>query len=314
MNASKSASRTDIPRVVETFVPFGARLEGLDFRRPSDEAVAAVKRALGQHHVLVSRGHVAPDDDEITAYFRRFGTLCAETPEVKAHYARLAKLVPEYLEGGAAEIGTRYNLSNVEEDGKKLGGLGNRELEWHNDQSDMPRLKTISCLEALDFEQGAGNTFFCDMYAALDALPRETRQALDGLYAIHDSSRYRSADGANIAAAPSASHPVILAHPDTGRRCLYVNPNFTSSIVGLAKDESDEILKTVFAHAYRPEFIYEHLWRTGDLVIWDNVGLQHMRPPIDPTRRRTLRAFQGVAETLSVRLPGAAASALRGAA
>jgi taurine dioxygenase len=232
----------------------------------------------------------------MSIFFKDFGILSMETPEVKAHFARLAKLVPEYLENGAAEIGARFTLSNVEKDGKKVGGLGNRELEWHNDQSDLPRLKMISCLEALDFEQGAGNTFFCDMYAVLESLPKSFRNQLENTFAIHDSSRYRSAEGSAINTAPSASHPIMLAHPETGRRCLYVNPNFTSAIVGLPKDESDALLAELFKRAYQPEFIYEHPWQTGEVLIWDNIGLQHMRPAIIPTKRRTLRVFQGVSE------------------
>jgi taurine dioxygenase len=289
-------SASAIPRVVETFVPFGARIEGLDFGKPSPEATEALKQALAQHHVLVSRGHPAPDDQSMSRFFSNFGVLSLETPEVKAHFARLAKLVPEYIEEGATEVGARFNLSNVEKDGKKLGGLGNRELEWHNDQSDLPRLKLISCLEALDFEEGAGNTFFCNMYAALEALPKALRNQLENTFATHDSSRYRSQDGTNIATAPSTSHPILLAHPETGRRCLYVNRNFTSAVIGLPKPESDRLLDRLYAHAYRDAFVYEHRWRTGDVLIWDNVGLQHMRPPIVATKRRTLRVFQGVSE------------------
>jgi taurine dioxygenase len=295
-----------IPQVVETFVPFGARIEGLDFRDTSAAATTTVKRALAKYHLLVSRGHNQPDDTTITRFFANFGTLSFETPEVKNHLATLAKLVPEFLEDGAAEIGARFNLSNVEKDGKKMGGLGNQELEWHNDQSDLPRLKIISCLEALDFELGASNTFFCDTYAALEALPKEFRNQLENVFAVHTSSFYRSSKGTDIATPQSTSHPVMLAHPETGRRCLYVNGNFTTAVVGLGKEESDGLLKQLYDHAYQQEFIYEHPWQTGDIVIWDNVGLQHMRQPTVAAKRRTLRAFQGVSEAWNLRAPSLA--------
>lgn len=287
-------SATEI-RTVQTFAPFGAVIEGLDFRKPSRDAVVAVKRALAQHHLLVSRDHPAPGDSDIATFFEGFGELSSRTPEVKAHFKRLSSLVPEYLENGD-EVGERFNLSNVEENGKKKGGLGNRELEWHNDQSDLPRLKMLSCLEALEFEPGAGNTFFCDMYAALETLPDELRRQLEHRTALHDSSRYKSSDGRNFETAPAAAHPVALPHPETGRRCLYVNRSFTSRIIGLPEDESAKLLSRLYEHAYRPEFIHEHEWQTGDIVIWDNVGLQHMRNPLDGSKRRTLRVFQGVSE------------------
>ncbi|MEQ8736123.1 MAG: TauD/TfdA family dioxygenase [Rhodospirillaceae bacterium] len=286
-----------IPHISETFAPFGARIEGIDFRNaPSDEIVAALKRALAQHHVLVSRGHPTPGDEDIEQFFSAFGDLSSNTPEVKEHFRRLAKLVPEYIEEGAEEVGSRFNLSNVEEDGKKMGGLGNRELEWHNDQADLHRLKTISCLEALEVDPEAGRTYFCDMYAVLETLPQTLRSRLENAFAIHDSSKYRSDDGSSNTLAPSASHPILLAHPETGRKCLYVNPNFTSRVIGLPETDSQSLLDILFSHSYHDEYVYEHHWRTGDIVFWDNVGLQHMRKPLDSTKRRTLRVFQGVSE------------------
>jgi len=83
---------------------------------------------------------------------------------------------------------------------------------------------------------------------------------------------------------------------ETGRRCLYVNPNFTSQIVGLSESDSRGLLDRLFDYAYRDEYIYEHRWQTGDIVFWDNVGVQHMRKPLDASKRRTLRVFQGVSE------------------
>jgi taurine dioxygenase len=157
-------------------------------------------------------------------------------------------------------------------------------------------LKTISCLEAIEVDDGAGSTYFCDMYAVVESLPRSLRKQLKDTFAVHDSSRYRSAAGETNSLAPSATHPIILAHPETDRDCLYVNPNFTSRVVGLSEEENARLLQTLFSYSYRAEFIYEHHWQTGDIVIWDNVGLQHMRKPLDPTKRRTLRVFQGVSE------------------
>ena len=285
--------------ITEGFLPYGALIEGLDFAQDDPQMVESIKRALAGHHLLVSRTHEKPSDEQIARFFAQFGQLSSETPEVRAHFARLAKLVPEYVEDGAETIGTRFNLSNVEEGGKKKGGLGNRELKWHNDQADLPRLKTLSCLEALEFEAGAGNTFFCNMYLAAEALPAAMRRQLTSVSALHSSASYRSDSGNSFEAAPSASHPVLLRHPETGRECLYVNPSFTTQIVGLPEDESRGLLDRLFEHAYSDEFVYEHQWREGDLLIWDNVGLQHKRNPLDASKRRTLRVFQGVSETWS---------------
>lgn len=297
---------SSLPEITQVFSPYGAEVRGINFSKPSPEVTATIKRMLVQHHVLVSRGHPTPQDEDISNFFEGFGELSERTPEVQAHYRRLSKLVPEYLEKGANKVGTRFMLSNVEEGGKKLGGLGNRELQWHNDQADLPRLKTISCLEAIDFEAGAGNTFYCDMYAALEAMPADLRKQLDGIFGLHDSKRYKSNDGATHDEAPSAVHPVALAHPESGRKCLYVNESFTSGIKGMRQEDSDKLLAMLYEWAYRPEFVYEHQWQSGDIVIWDNVGLQHMRNALDPTKRRTMRVFQGVSEALRIPAPLAA--------
>ena len=288
-------------RIRETLRPFGVVISGVSFDQVTQTQAEQVGRLLTQHHLLVCRDHTPPSDENIESFFEAFGELSNRTPEVRAHFQRLAKLVPEYLEDGADEIGSRFNLSNVEENGQKKGGLGNRELSWHNDQADLARLKIISCLEAVEVDPGAGSTYFCNMYTAAETLPVPLRKQLEGMVAVHDSSKYRSASGEHITNAPAASHPVLLAHPVSGRRCIYVNESFTSYIVGLSGEQSAELLRRLREHAYKDEHIYEHKWCTNDILIWDNVGLQHMRKPLDPQKRRTLRVFQGVSEAL--RLP-----------
>jgi taurine dioxygenase len=88
---------------------------------------------------------------------------------------------------------------------------------------------------------------------------------------------------------PRYSHPVVRTHPATGRKALYVNRLMTVEIEGLPREESNRILDFLFAHQERPEFVYEHVWRPGDLLMWDNRCTLHARTDFSPTERRLMR-------------------------
>jgi taurine dioxygenase len=88
---------------------------------------------------------------------------------------------------------------------------------------------------------------------------------------------------------PSCVHPVVRTHPATGRKALYVNRLMTVRIEGLPAEESDELLDTLFAHQERREFVYEHVWRPGDLLMWDNRCTLHARTDFSPDERRLMR-------------------------
>jgi alpha-ketoglutarate-dependent taurine dioxygenase len=106
------------------------------------------------------------------------------------------------------------------------------------------------------------------------ALMKDMRRVAEALQAI--TSHYRR-------------HPVILRHPDSGREILYVNPGITKYIIGMPRDESDDLLKQLHTHSTRPSYVYSHDWQLGDLVMFDTLGTLHRREAWDPTERRVMR-------------------------
>ena len=128
--------------------------------------------------------------------------------------------------------------------------------------------------------------------AAYETLPDAIRRRIEGRRALN---AYHYDSGATIRSAevpddaPSYAHPVVRTHPATGRKALYVNRLMTRRIEGLPPPESEELLNILFDHQERPEFVYEHVWRPGDILMWDNRCTLHARTDFSPDERRLLR-------------------------
>jgi taurine dioxygenase len=116
---------------------------------------------------------------------------------------------------------------------------------------------------------------FANQYLAYDSLTPAMRQLLDGLRAVHTGAIFLRLAGADESAAPTAVHPVVRTHPETGRRALYVNAVFTSHFDGMTVEESQPLLQWLYAHCSQPNLTFRHRWSTGDLVMWDNRCVQH---------------------------------------
>jgi taurine dioxygenase len=123
---------------------------------------------------------------------------------------------------------------------------------------------------------------FCSLYAAYEALSPRLQEILEGFTAVHDFGyasrgvfRAEQASRDQLDATPAVEHPVVTIHPETGRKVLFVNPGFTSHIVGLHEAESRALLDFLFRHMTQPEFIYRHRWSARDLVMWDNRCTMH---------------------------------------
>ena len=128
---------------------------------------------------------------------------------------------------------------------------------------------------------GGGDTLFADMEAAYATMPAANRQQLWALSAVHASDhvypdRYadRGADETSVYT-PSAVHPVVRTHPETGRRSLFVNPSFTVAIEGMSPGDSDALLGNLHEHCTRPEFQIRYRWAPHDVLLWDNRRIQH---------------------------------------
>lgn len=260
---------------------FAAVVEGLALWQGLDDAARrALIAAWGEHGVLVFPRQ-ALGEAELLAFSRNFGA-----PEriVRADWA--SRVCPEIT-----------YVSNMRDDaGRAIGGLGSGELAWHTDQSYMAQPATGSFLYGTEIPATGGRTFFANLYLAYEALPAATAKAIAGRRAVFSyAKRVSGYEGEQPDAAeirrrtPDVLHPLVNAHPVSGRKALYLDPSTTVGIEGLPRDEGEALLDELARHATRPDFVYAHEWRVGDLIMWDNGFLLHRREPYDASQNRLLK-------------------------
>jgi taurine dioxygenase len=274
-------------RVVPTGGPLGADIEGVDLSVSlSDAQFSAIESAWMQNLVLRFRGQRLTDPN-LVSFSRRFGELETAPIRSDAHPSELENL-PEVLV-----------VSNIVENGKSLGSLGNYEAEWHTDMSYRELCPSASILYAIEIPAVGGDTSFSNMYAAYESLPESVRDQIETLGCRHDASRNSAGElrkgykeVTDPREAPGAIHPLVRTHPVTRRRALFLGRRRNAYIPGLPLEESESLLDLLWAHAARPEFAWTQKWREGDLIIWDNRCTMHRRDALDPASRRLLHRTQ----------------------
>jgi alpha-ketoglutarate-dependent taurine dioxygenase len=274
---------TTAPRRNEaaTYTPLtphiGCRVEGVDIAQPmSDAAFARLRRALGDHSLLV-----LPDQDitpeQHIAFSRRFGPL-------EDH------VLSDFCLPGHPEI---FVVSNIIEDGRHIGAYGGSK-RYHSDLSYLAEPSLGSLFYCLECPGGSGQTAFASMQAAFDALPQAMQERLQGLDAVHDYVwNYERAHTTRPpltpdqkAKTPPILHPAVRTHPETGRPSLFISEVFTRTFEGEDEAESQRLIAELMAFAERPEFVYVHEWTPGDLIIWDNRSSVHKAMPFDEANAR----------------------------
>lgn len=253
---------------------FAAEITGLDLAQPlGDNVFGAVRQVwLDAGGLLVIRDQKLTTDQHI-AFSRRFGPLFGAPGETP-----LQQTVSRYIHPDHPEI---YRVSNKIRDGEPMG-RARAGTYWHSDVSFKERPAAASILHAIEVPPVGGDTLYANMTAAYEALSETMKAALAPLRAVHDFAQTAAAQFAkpivvedDLKGANRSVHPVVRTHPETGRKCLYVNPGMTTHLDGFDAPGSKAILDFLFAHATRPEFVYRHRWRQGDVVIWDNRSLMH---------------------------------------
>lgn len=264
----------------------GAHVTGIDLSKPlSAAALDVVSEAWRTYLVLVFPGQFI-DDERLIAFTRNFGELDPPGPNPYG-----APFLPEHPEINV--------ISNVMQDGKPIGNLGAGEAIWHADMTytDVPPMGAV--LAAHEIPKGEGNTYFANMYAALDALPASLRAKIEGRTCVHDAT-YNSAgvmrkgygEVTDPRAAPGARHPLIVSHPHTRRAALFLGRRRNAYIEGLELADSEATLDALWAHVAKPEFSVAHTWTEGDVLMWDNMATLHRRDAFTPTARRVLHRTQ----------------------
>jgi taurine dioxygenase len=273
--ASKQPFQSAGIRVRPLSAAIGAEIIGADLLEPLDDATfEQILAAWHQHLVILLRDQKLTEEDQVR-FAERFG------PPARIHTKQFVQKHPAVM-----------LISNIREDGKPIGALPDGEMHFHTDQCHQERPAMASMLYAIEIPSKGGNTLFANAYIAYETLPSDLKRRIQGRKAVnaYDYDSAATIRGGDVSPdAPSYAHPVVRTHPATGRKALYVNRLMTRHIEGLPPQDSEELLNRLFDHQERPEFIYEHVWRPGDILMWDNRCTLHARTDFSPHERRLLR-------------------------
>lgn len=255
----------------------GAEISGIDLSEDLDEQrFSEVRRAFHENLVVFFRDQNLTEDQH-KAFGRRFGTL-----NVHPRYIPLE---------GHPEI---FPIRKDPEHTKIVGA------SWHQDLTHLEAPPLGSILYALEVPPVGGDTLFSNQYAAYESLSDGMRDLLDGLTAVHDNriqapkatearnskmtSKLR--DNPDEEEEPEMEHPVVVTHPETGRKSLFINRPRTHRFKGMTEEESRPLLQFLFEHSHRPEFSCRFRWEKGSVAFWDNRCVMHKALNDYPGHRR----------------------------
>jgi taurine dioxygenase len=266
--------------------PLGAEVSAVDLAKPlAPGDVETIEDAWRTRLVVVVHGQ-ALSDPQLLAFSQYFGEL--DPPGPNPYGEPFNKAYPEI-----------NVISNVVENGKPIGNLGDGEAVWHADMTYVDVPPKAAILHALEVPPGGGNTYFADMFAAYETLPDQLKKAAEGKIAVHDASRnsagmlrkgYREVT--DVRETVGARHPLVRTDPATGRKALFLGRRPNSYVVGSSIADSEALLDALWAHATQRRFAMCHEWRVGDVLMWNNLSVLHRRDPFDPKTRRVMHRTQ----------------------
>ncbi|MDP6962452.1 MAG: TauD/TfdA family dioxygenase [Dehalococcoidia bacterium] len=273
----------DSPSVIPVDGPLGAEVRGINLRDSlTDKELDVIVKASQRYIVLVFRNQCLRDD-QLIGFGKQFGTL---------HRT-------EGLTYGGKPVGTAPEIeiiSNQFEDCVPTDARPSDECTWHTDMSMFETPASFSILYAEDVPSGIGQTRFANLYSAYETLPYELRKKIEGRRSIHDSAytamgeiRAGFSPVTDKSKSPGADHPIVRTHDTTGRKALFLGRKGYGYIPGLTVSKSDELLAELWSHMTEGRFVWQHEWRNGDVVMWDNRCCTHSRSAFDPSIRRRLR-------------------------
>jgi taurine dioxygenase len=268
--------------------PLGAEVDGIDLSKPVARGDVETIEGVWRDRLVVVFHEQKLTDPQLIAFSKYFGEL--DPPGPNPYGEPFNKEHPEL-----------NVISNVVEDGKPIGNLGDGEAVWHADMTYVevpPKAAMLHSLEVPPPEAG-GNTYFANMFAAYDTLPADLKTAADGRIAVHDASTnsagmlrkgYRKV--ADVRDVVGARHPLVRTEPTSGRKALFLGRRPNAYVSGLPVPESEALLDALWAHATQPRLAMCHEWRVGDLLMWNNLSVLHRRDPFDPKTRRVMHRSQ----------------------
>ncbi len=261
---------------------FAREVVGFRLWEPQDNQTIDELRALWAHHPVLVFRRQALSEHELADFSALFGPL---ERVVRTDWASPVR----------PEVGLISNLKDAQ--AKPIGGLGDGDIQWHSDQSYMLNPATGAMLYALELPPEGGATSWVDLCAAYAGLPDRLKRAVEGRHAIFSYVKrlagYQGVDRVISEDAkrktPPIVHPLVHTHPVTGRKALYLDSTTTIGIDGMDDALGSALLDEIYEFATRPEFVYQHRWQVGDVLLWDNGFTMHRREPFDPSARRLMK-------------------------
>jgi taurine dioxygenase len=264
----------------------GAEVSGIDLSKPvAQDDVKAIEDVWRARFVVVFHGQKL-SDPQLIAFSKNFGEL--DPPGPNPYGEPFNKDHPEL-----------NVISNVVENGKPIGNLGDGEAVWHADMTYVEVPPKAAMLHSLEVPPTGGNTYFANMFAAYETLPADLKKTAEGKIAVHDAStnsagmlRKGYKKITDVREVVGAHHPLVRTDPKTGGKALFLGRRPNSYVIGLEVAESEALLDALWAHAAQPRFAMCHEWKIGDLLMWNNLSVLHRRDPFDPKTRRVMHRSQ----------------------
>jgi taurine dioxygenase len=253
----------------------GAEVRGIDLAQPvSPEIAADLQSAWHDHVLLVFRDQNLTDHD-LKSSTSWLGTMSEITMPTDRR--------------GDDDLAIALVSNILDEAGRPIGALGDGDMWFHHDNSFTAEPDKATFLYAVELPSHGGNTVFGNCYLAYESLPDRLRRKIGGrrVLQVYDYTVRRKPDLDNLETVPHHWQPAVVKHPVTGKVALYVDRLMSAAIEGLAREDSDALLEELFPHVERAD--YEHVWRLGDFVIWDNRCSVHARTDFPPDQRRLLK-------------------------
>jgi taurine dioxygenase len=257
----------------------GCEVLGIDLREPVPPAsAAAIYQTWLDHGVLLFRDQQLEQEDliRVTGIFGEFAPLGRPKHTLPSGFS---KILPNIM-----------LISNIRENGETIGALPDGEMLFHHDTIHRADPHKATLLYSVEIPTYGGDTLFASGTGAYDTLDPAMKQKLEGLRAVnyYVYNSVKRNDKQAVDASSQAVHPVVRTHEETKRKALYVNRLMSVRIEGMEEAESDALLNFLFDHSEKPEFVYTHVWRKGDLIVWDNRCSSHARTDFPADQRRLL--------------------------
>ena len=278
--------------VVPSGAALGAEIRGVDLTRIDDATFHALHKVWLEHMLLVFRGQKFVPEDLVTLV-KRFGTPVTSST---LHKRDLSERTANQVFQLPPEVTV---VTNIRENGKPVGILGDGEVVWHSDFSFKDKPTAARMLLAVEIPPAGGHTYFTNCYAAYDTMSDDMKRRIAGKSIkqadIVDTAmklRPGASLDMDIRNVPGPSHPVISTHPETGRNMIFLGRRHGAYVNGMSLEDSEALLNELWAHTTQQRFVYEHEWQQGDVVVWDNRATLHKRDAFNSDSRRILYAAQ----------------------